>query len=66
MIAAGYPVPGKTLVYDTSQKIDLETVSVDGGILVKILVVSIDPYLRGRMRDPNAKRGLVDFPPQCQ
>jgi len=42
-------------VYDTSQTIDLESVSLDGGVVVKILVLSIDPYLRGRMRAPSIK-----------
>jgi len=46
-------VPGKTTVYDASQSIDLDTVPLDGGVLVKTLVLSIDPYLRGRMRDPS-------------
>ncbi|KAF8909589.1 alcohol dehydrogenase [Mucidula mucida] len=50
-IPTGYPVPGQTLVHDTSQTIDLESVPLHGGILVKTLVVSVDPYLRSKMRD---------------
>ncbi|CCM00868.1 uncharacterized protein FIBRA_02914 [Fibroporia radiculosa] len=50
-IPAGYPEPGKTTVYDDSQKIDLERIPLNGGILIKTLFLSIDPYLRGRMRD---------------
>ncbi|KAF9027321.1 hypothetical protein BDZ89DRAFT_1039558 [Hymenopellis radicata] len=49
--STGYPVPSQTMVHDTSQTIDLESVSLHGGILVKTLVVSVDPYLRGKMRD---------------
>ncbi|KAJ3906694.1 hypothetical protein F5879DRAFT_944932 [Lentinula edodes] len=49
-IPSGYPVPGKTTVYDTSSTIDLENESLNGSILVKTLVLSVDPYLRGKMR----------------
>ena len=38
-------------MYDESQTIDLDTAELDGGFLVKVLVLSIDPYMRGRMRD---------------
>ena len=37
-------------MYDTTEKIDLETVVLNGGILIKTLELSIDPYIRGRMR----------------
>ncbi|KAF7378437.1 PKS-ER domain-containing protein [Mycena sanguinolenta] len=50
-----YPVPGETTVYDTSETIDLENVSLNGGILVKVLVLSIDPYMRGRLREPGGE-----------
>ncbi|KLO12309.1 NAD-P-binding protein [Schizopora paradoxa] len=50
-----YPDPRTTLVYDTSETIDLETSPLNGGILVKSLVFSIDPYLRGRLRSPETK-----------
>ncbi|SJL08755.1 related to reductase RED1 [Armillaria ostoyae] len=52
-IPQGYPEPGKTTVYDTTQTIDLENVPLNGGILIKALVLSVDPYLRGKMRDPS-------------
>jgi hypothetical protein len=52
---AGYPEPGKTTVYDTTRTIDLERVALDGGVLVKLLDLSVDPYLRGRMRSPEVK-----------
>ncbi|KAI1790247.1 NAD(P)-binding protein [Ganoderma leucocontextum] len=54
-IPTGYPVPGKTTIYDESETIDLDTVSLNGGVLVKVLVLSIDPYMRGRMRRAEAK-----------
>ena len=49
------PAPGKTTVFDASETIDLENVSLNGGFLVKVLVLSIDPYMRGRMRDASKK-----------
>ena len=47
-VPTGYPVPGETTVWDESQKIDLENVPLNGGFLLKVLVVSIDPYQRGK------------------
>ncbi|KZP17720.1 NAD-P-binding protein [Athelia psychrophila] len=54
-VPTGYPVPGKTTVYDASQTIDLENVDLNGGLLLKVLVVSVDPYLRGKMRNAAVK-----------
>ncbi|KAJ7164321.1 alcohol dehydrogenase [Mycena filopes] len=50
-IPKDFPIPGQTTVYDTSQQIDIEGVPLNGGFLVKTLVLSVDPYMRGRMRD---------------
>jgi NADPH-dependent curcumin reductase CurA len=47
---SGYPEPGKTTVYDTTETIDLQTAVLNGGILIKTLKLSIDPYIRDRMR----------------
>ncbi|KAK7029595.1 hypothetical protein VNI00_014472 [Paramarasmius palmivorus] len=44
--ANAYPEPGKTTVYDTTQTIDLENVPLNGGFLVKTLLLSVDPYMR--------------------
>ncbi|KAF8904831.1 hypothetical protein CPB85DRAFT_1376891 [Mucidula mucida] len=41
--------------HDASQTIDLDNVPLNGGILIKTLVLSIDPYLRGKMRDASVK-----------
>ncbi|KAG6906596.1 hypothetical protein DXG01_012999 [Tephrocybe rancida] len=49
-IPAGFLEPGKTTVYDDSKTIDIEDVAPNGGYIVKTLVLSIDPYMRGRMR----------------
>lgn len=54
-IPIGYPEPGTTTIYDDSKTIDLDNVPLDGGILVKTIALSIDPYLRSRMRDPQVK-----------
>ena len=51
----GFPEPGKTTVYDESQTIDLDNVPLNGGVLVKTLIVGADPYLRGKMRDSSTK-----------
>ena len=50
----GYPVPGETTVYDTTETIDLQTLVLNGGILIKTLELSIDPYIRDRMREREA------------
>lgn len=55
----GYPIPGRTTVCDESETIDLENAPLNGGFLIKILSVSIDPYMRGRMRDPKIKSYVV-------
>ena len=49
MSGSGYPEPGKTVVLDKSETIDIDKVQLNGGVLVKLLVISIDPYLRGMM-----------------
>ncbi|KAF9523394.1 alcohol dehydrogenase [Crepidotus variabilis] len=54
-IPENFPVPGQTTVYDESETIDLEDVPLNGGVLIKTLDLSIDPYLRGKMRDPSIK-----------
>ncbi|CUA67603.1 hypothetical protein RSOLAG22IIIB_07466 [Rhizoctonia solani] len=50
----GYPVLNETVTLGSST-IDLESVALGGGILIKSLWLSIDPYLRERMRDPSVK-----------
>ncbi|KAJ7731628.1 hypothetical protein B0H16DRAFT_1427404 [Mycena metata] len=48
-VPKGFPVPGETTVYDTTQTIDLDTVPLNGGFLIKTLVLSVDPYFRVAM-----------------
>ncbi|TCD71607.1 hypothetical protein EIP91_007354 [Steccherinum ochraceum] len=52
-----YAIAGKDNVYDTSETIDLDNVPLNGGMLFKILVLSIDPYLRDKMRGPDSDAG---------
>jgi NADPH-dependent curcumin reductase CurA len=46
-------------VTDTSETIDLENVPLNGGFLIKTLALSIDPYMRGRMRPAGVKSYFV-------
>lgn len=39
----------------TTVDLDPKTVNLDGGVLLKVLELSVDPYLRGRMRDESIK-----------
>ncbi|KAG6917865.1 hypothetical protein DXG01_000635 [Tephrocybe rancida] len=54
-VPTGYPIPGETTIYDTLSTIDIENVPLDGGVLLKTLVLSIDPYFRGMMHSPETK-----------
>ncbi|KAF8588275.1 NAD(P)-binding protein [Ramaria rubella] len=54
-------VPGETTRYDDSLTIDLEEVPLAGGFLVKVLILSSDPYLREKMRDVKTKSYAVPF-----
>lgn len=61
IIHTGFPEPGKTTVFDRSQTIDLESEPLHGGALLKMLVVSIDPYMRRRMQSANSLDSFVSF-----
>ncbi|BGP04945.1 NADP-dependent oxidoreductase RED1 [Rhodotorula toruloides] len=50
----GAPVPGETLIRRVDE-IDIDNVPLEGGILVQNKALSLDPYMRGRMRDPKLK-----------
>ncbi|CAK5269844.1 unnamed protein product [Mycena citricolor] len=47
----GLPVEGEHLVYDTDAVIDLDA-PLNGGYLTKTLLLSPEPYMRERLRDP--------------
>lgn len=52
MPRTGYPDPEKVFKVDRSQTFNVDSEQLNGGIAVKVLVLSIDPYLRHRMRAP--------------
>lgn len=60
-IPEGFPEPGKTVVFDTSETIDLESVPLNGGFLVKTLELSIDPYMRSQMRPAHIETYVPPF-----
>ncbi|KAF7341122.1 NAD(P)-binding protein [Mycena venus] len=60
-VPKGYPIPGETTLYDTTQTIDLDTVPLNGGFLVKTLMLSVDPYFRGKMRSSEKKSYTAGF-----
>ncbi|KAF7297373.1 PKS-ER domain-containing protein [Mycena indigotica] len=60
-VPIGYPVVDQTIVYDNTQTIDLANAPLNGGFLVKVLVLSVDPYMRGRMREPDIPSYMPPF-----
>ncbi|PSR92349.1 NADP-dependent leukotriene B4 12-hydroxydehydrogenase [Coniella lustricola] len=52
-VPSGLPVAGQDLVIE-DRPIDLDAVPA-GGLIVKSLIASFDPYMRGRMRAANVK-----------
>jgi len=60
-IPTGYPEAGKHIKYVKNRTIDLQTVDTQGGVVTKNLVVSIDPYMRGRMRSEEKKSYFPAF-----
>lgn len=50
-VPTGYPVPGETTKL-VSGELDVEAVALNGGFVSKSAALSLDPYMRGRMRDP--------------
>ncbi|ORX45893.1 NAD(P)-binding protein [Hesseltinella vesiculosa] len=53
-VPTAYPVIGEHIeVIDT--EFDLDAQLADGEFIIKTLVLSVDPYMRGRMRDASAK-----------
>lgn len=37
------------------EEIDLDNVPLNGGVLIKTLIMSSDPYVRYRLRDPSVE-----------
>lgn len=60
-IPSGLPAPEDTFTYDESATIDLDA-PINGGLLVKILAFSLDPYMRNRMRPAESIGDMPAFP----
>jgi NADPH-dependent curcumin reductase CurA len=60
-VPSGYPEAGKHIKYVENRTIDLDTVDTQGGVVTKNLVVSIDPYMRGRMRAVDMNSYIPSF-----
>ncbi|CAO3625648.1 unnamed protein product [Cunninghamella blakesleeana] len=61
-IPTGYPEIGEHLTSNTAE-FDLDQPLNDGEFITKTLVLSVDPYFRGRMRDPSVKSYSPAFIP---
>ncbi|KZV72728.1 alcohol dehydrogenase [Peniophora sp. CONT] len=61
-IPQDYPEEGQHMRYDDSQTIDIENEPLNGGVLVKNLVASLDPYLRTMMRDASIEAYVPAYP----
>ncbi|GAA5918260.1 hypothetical protein JCM21900_006617 [Sporobolomyces salmonicolor] len=59
-IPTTYPEPGKTLK-KIEEKIDLDAPLKPGQVLTKVLTLSLDPYMRGRMRPAHVKSYAPPF-----
>ncbi|ORZ24586.1 hypothetical protein BCR42DRAFT_403224 [Absidia repens] len=53
-VPSTFPVSGEHITINKSQ-FDLEAPLAEGEFIVKTLVLSVDPYMRGRMRDASIK-----------
>ncbi|KAJ7143341.1 hypothetical protein C8R43DRAFT_1071013 [Mycena crocata] len=49
----GLPIPGEHVVFERAHSIDLDGVPLNGGFLSKTLMLSPEPFMRERMRDPS-------------
>ncbi|CAF2536808.1 unnamed protein product [Rotaria sp. Silwood2] len=60
-VPSGYPEAGKHIKYVKNRTININYVNTQGGIVTKNLVISIDPYMRGRMRPAGTKSYIEAF-----
>ncbi|EPS42500.1 hypothetical protein H072_3510 [Dactylellina haptotyla CBS 200.50] len=56
----GFPVPGENIIVRTDE-VDISK-APEGGLVLKVLYVSVDPYMRGRMRDPSIQSYSPAYP----
>ena len=59
--ATGLIEPGITTQY-VEEQLDLDAVPLNGGVLLKTYALSSDPYIRDRLRAPNAL-GFTEIAP---
>ncbi|GAA5859569.1 hypothetical protein JCM8547_006145 [Rhodosporidiobolus lusitaniae] len=59
-IPQGIPEPGKALKV-MEEEIDLDASLPSGSVLVKVKALSLDPYMRGRMRDASKESYVPAF-----
>ncbi|KAJ4488992.1 hypothetical protein C8J55DRAFT_604186 [Lentinula edodes] len=52
-LQSGLPIIGQHILLDTSHTIDIDNVPLNGGYLTKTLVLSPEPAMRERMRNPS-------------
>ncbi|KAL9555038.1 hypothetical protein MBANPS3_002548 [Mucor bainieri] len=60
-VPTAYPTEGEHMIIRKSE-IDLDAELLPGAILVKTLCLSVDPYMRGRMRDASIQSYSPAFP----
>ncbi|KAI8978617.1 hypothetical protein BDB01DRAFT_746414 [Pilobolus umbonatus] len=60
-IPTTYPEVGEHMTIQKGE-IDLDASLPEGSVLLKTLCLSVDPYMRGRMRDANTKSYAPAFP----
>ena len=60
-IPLNYPEVDKHIKYVKNRTINIDNVNTEGGIVTKNLVISIDPYMRGRMRSSETKSYVQAF-----
>ncbi|KAI0310798.1 hypothetical protein OF83DRAFT_1088127 [Amylostereum chailletii] len=61
-IPSGLPNAQTTFLCDDTETIDIDAISLHGGLLVKILALSLDPYMRNRMRPVDIEGDMPAFP----
>ena len=59
-IPSGLPTAEDVFTYDDLNTIDLEA-HLHGGFLVKVLCLSLDPYMRNRMRPVETRGDMPAF-----
>ncbi|VDB92596.1 unnamed protein product [Peniophora sp. CBMAI 1063] len=61
-LPSGLPDPSSVFELDATPTIDVNAVELDGGFLVRILSLSLDPYMRNRMRPADTEGDMPALP----